>query len=135
MKAEGRIALDTFPEDWKYYTLTFPVARYKHLSLDAISDEMLSCDRTFYSMPRILRRVCGNMWGRRQPLISLVGNFSFRKNSQLSCEAYAAFKRYLGNRHDCVNEVMKENGDGPFAADFREGRRLVDPEDSIRVHW
>ena len=29
MKADGRIALDTFPEDWKYYTLTFPVARYQ----------------------------------------------------------------------------------------------------------
>ena len=98
MKAEGRIALDTFPEDWKYYTLTFPVARYKHLSLDGISDEMLSCDRTFYSMPRILRRVWGNLWGRRQPLISLVGNLSYRKNLQLSCKAYAAFKGYLGNR-------------------------------------
>ena len=34
MISEGRIALDTFPEDWKYYTLTFPVGRYKHLSLD-----------------------------------------------------------------------------------------------------
>jgi radical SAM superfamily enzyme YgiQ (UPF0313 family) len=100
MKAEGRIALDAFPEDWKYYTLTFPVARYKHLSLDGISDEMLSCDRTFYSILPILRRVWGNLWGRRQPLISLVGNFSYRRNSQLSCEAYANFKRYLSNRHD-----------------------------------
>ena len=45
MKAEGRIALDAFPEDWQYYTLTFPVARYKHLSLDGIIDEMISCDR------------------------------------------------------------------------------------------
>jgi radical SAM superfamily enzyme YgiQ (UPF0313 family) len=26
MKSEDRIALDVFPEDWKYYTLTFPVA-------------------------------------------------------------------------------------------------------------
>ena len=104
MKAEGRIALDTFPEDWKYYTLTFPVARYKHLSLDGIRDEMLSCDRTFYSMPRILRRVWGNLWGRRQPLISLVGNLSYRNNFQLSYKAYAAFKRYLGNRQDGVNE-------------------------------
>ncbi len=105
MKAEGRITLDTFPEDWKYYTLTFPVARYKHLSLDGICDEMLSCDRTFYSLPRILRRVWGNLWGRRQPLISLVGNLSFRKNSQLSCETYAAFKRHIGNRCDCVTKL------------------------------
>ncbi|MDD5542284.1 MAG: radical SAM protein [Acidobacteriia bacterium] len=102
MKAEDRIVLNTFPEDWKYYTLTFPVGRYKHLSLDGIIDEMLSCDRTFYSMPRILRRVWGNLWGRRQPQISLVGNLSYRNNFQLSYEAYATFKRYRGNRHDNV---------------------------------
>ena len=46
---EGRIALDAFPEDWKYYTLTFPVARYKHLSLDEAIEEMMSCNRNFYS--------------------------------------------------------------------------------------
>jgi radical SAM superfamily enzyme YgiQ (UPF0313 family) len=95
MKAEERIALDTFPEDWKYYTLTFPVARYKHLSPDGISDEMLSCDRTFYSMPRILRRIWGSLWGRRQPLISLVGNLSYRNNFQLNRKAYADFKSYI----------------------------------------
>ncbi len=100
MKAEGRIALDTFPEDWKYYTLTFPIARYKHLSMDAISDEMLSCHRAFFSMPHILRRVCGNLLGRRQPLMSLVGNLSYRRNFQLNHEAYQAFRSYLGNRRD-----------------------------------
>jgi len=100
MKAEDRIALDTFPDDWKYYTLTFPVARYKQLTMDGIIAEMLSCDRTFYSIPRILRRVWDNLWGRRQPLISLVGNLSYRKNSRLSCKAYSAFKSYLGNGYD-----------------------------------
>jgi radical SAM superfamily enzyme YgiQ (UPF0313 family) len=105
MKAQGRIALDTFPEDWKYYTLTFPVARYKHLSMDDIIEEMLACDRDFYSLPRILRRVWGNLWGRRQPLMSLVGNLSYMKTSQLNCKAYAAFKRYLGNRHDGVKQL------------------------------
>jgi len=104
MKSEGRIALDTFPEDWKYYTLTFPVARYKHLSLDDSSDEMLSCGQTFYSIPRIIRRVWSNLWEHRQPLIGLVGNLSYRKNFQLSRESYAAFKRYLGTRHDCVKK-------------------------------
>jgi hypothetical protein len=62
MKARGRIALDRFPEDWKFYTLTFPVARYKHLSMDSISEEMLSCDRTFYSIPRIA--TCGDVANR-----------------------------------------------------------------------
>jgi len=97
MKSEDRIALDTFPEDWKYYTLTFPVARYRHLSLDGIIQEMISCDRSFYSMPGILRRVGGNFLRRRKPLISLVGNLSYRSNLRGACKAYADFKRERGN--------------------------------------
>jgi radical SAM superfamily enzyme YgiQ (UPF0313 family) len=100
MTSQDRIALDTFPQDWKYYTLTFPVARYKHLSLDGIIQEMISCNRDFYSMPRILRRVCSSLWQRRQPLISLVSNLSYRNNLRLDCRAYADFKRYSGNRHN-----------------------------------
>jgi hypothetical protein len=92
MKAENRIPLDTFPDDWKYYTLTYPVARYKHLSLDGVIQEMISCNRSFYSMPRILRRLCASLWQRREPLISLVGNLSFRSNIRLDCKAYADFK-------------------------------------------
>jgi radical SAM superfamily enzyme YgiQ (UPF0313 family) len=105
MKSEGRIALDSFPEDWRYYTLTYPVARYKRLSLDGIIEEMVSCDRRFYSIPRILRRVCRNLYHRRQPLITLVGNLSYRRNLQLNCKTYADFKRYWGNRHNCVKQI------------------------------
>ena len=100
MKSEDRIALDAFPEDWKYYTLTFPVARHKHLSLDGIIQEMISCDRRFYSMPRILRRACSNLWQRRKPLITLVGSLSYRSNLRLNCKAYADFKRQRGNKYD-----------------------------------
>ncbi len=95
MKSEDRIALDTFPEDWKYYTLTFPVARYKNLSLEGIIGEMISCDRDFYSMQRILRRVWSSLWQRRNPLISLVGNFSYRNNLRLNRKAYVDFKSYV----------------------------------------
>ena len=95
MKSEDRIALDTFPQDWKYYTLTFPVARYKNLSVDGVIDEMICCDRDFYSMPRIVRRVWSSLWQRRKPLISLVGNFSYRNNLRLNRKAYADFKSYL----------------------------------------
>jgi radical SAM superfamily enzyme YgiQ (UPF0313 family) len=98
MKSEDRIALDTFPEDWKYYTLTFPVARYKHLSLDGIIEEVLSCDRDFYSMPRILNRALGNLWHRRQPLVTLVSNLSYRSNLRLNAKAYVNFKSYADNR-------------------------------------
>ncbi len=100
MKAEGRIALSALPEDWKFYTLTYPVARYKNLSLDAVIQEMISCNRNFYSMPLILRRICSNMWQRRAPLISLVGNLSYRSNIRVDCKAYADFKTHRGNKHD-----------------------------------
>ena len=100
MKSEDRIVLDTFPEDWKYYTLTFPVVRYKNLSVDGIIDEMICCDRDFYSMPQILRRVWSSLWQRRKPLISLVGNFSYRNNLRLNRRTYSDFKRQQGNRHD-----------------------------------
>ena len=95
MKSEDRIALDTYPEDWKYYTLTFPVARYKHLSLEDVIDEMISCNRYFYSMPRVLRRVWDSLRQRRQPLITWVGNFSYRNNLRLYRKAYADFKSYV----------------------------------------
>jgi len=110
MKSEGRIAFDTFPEDWKYYTLTFPVARYKQLSLDGILEEMLSCDRDFYSMSRILRRVWGNFWRQREPLIALVGNLSYRRNLRLNCRAFADFKRQASTRHYGVAEVQAQTG-------------------------
>ena len=102
MKSEGRIALDAFPEDWKYYTLTFPVTRYKHFALDGIIQEMISCNRNFYCLPRILRRVGSNLWQRRKPLISLVGNLSFRGNLRVSSKAYADFQRQRGKLHDAA---------------------------------
>ena len=100
MKSEGRITLDAFPEDWKYYTLTFPVARYKRLSLDGVIQEMISCNRHFYSRAGILRRVCSTLWQRRKPLFSLVGNLSYRSNFRLYCKAYADFKCQRANRHN-----------------------------------
>jgi radical SAM superfamily enzyme YgiQ (UPF0313 family) len=104
MKSQGRIPLDKFPQDWKYYTLTYPVARYKHLSLDDIIREMTSCNETFYSVPRIFRRVAGSFWHRRKPLISLAGNLSYRGNLHRDSQAYADFKRRWGDRHDDVKQ-------------------------------
>jgi radical SAM superfamily enzyme YgiQ (UPF0313 family) len=88
MKSEGRIAANTFPEDWTYYTLTLPVARYNHLSRADILREMESCNRNFYSLSHIFRRVWGNFWQRRKPIIALVGNLSFRNNRRLDCKVY-----------------------------------------------
>jgi radical SAM superfamily enzyme YgiQ (UPF0313 family) len=96
MKSEKRILLEAFPGDWKYYTLTFPVARYKHLSLDYIIQEMDSCNRNFYSMPRILKRTFSNLWGQRHPLISLIVNFSYWNNLRQNHKILMDFKAATG---------------------------------------
>jgi radical SAM superfamily enzyme YgiQ (UPF0313 family) len=78
------------------YTLTFPVARYRHLSQPQAIEEMLACDRDFYAWPRILGRVWSNVWRRRQPLISLCANLSYRRNLRLDRKIYAPFSRECG---------------------------------------
>jgi radical SAM superfamily enzyme YgiQ (UPF0313 family) len=89
MSADGRVVLDRFPQDWQYYTLTFPVARFAHLSQDEAIDEMVACDRHFYALPRILSRVWRNAWHRRQFLITLFGSLSYRRNVELNRTACA----------------------------------------------
>ena len=133
MRSQDRVALDTFPEDWKYYTLTYPVARYKHLSLDGIIQEMMSCTRRFYSMPRILRRVCGNLLHRRRPLITLVGSLSYRSNIRVDRKAYADFRRQHGQRCDTGNGSHGQTHDrdriravaSPSRRDRRAGRNVT----------
>jgi radical SAM superfamily enzyme YgiQ (UPF0313 family) len=98
MKSEGRIALDAFPEDWKYYTLTYPVARYKHLSLDGILREMTTCNRTFYSLPHVLRRIWRSVSQRRKPWLSIIGNFSSRGNIRLAQRSYEKFRHQVRDR-------------------------------------
>jgi radical SAM superfamily enzyme YgiQ (UPF0313 family) len=90
LKAEDRIAMDVFPEDWKYYTLNYPVARYKYLSQDQIIHEMIECNGTFYSTVNILRRLGRNLAARRNPLVGLVSNLSSRTNSTLYGRIYEA---------------------------------------------
>jgi len=115
MKAEDRFDLDRFPEDWDYYTLTFPVVRYRQLSTEAILDELISCGRSFYSMPRILSRLGRNVWQRRKPLFSLACNLSYRKNIAVDCKVYDDFRRFpAGGRSTggCRQATGCRSGDG-----------------------
>ncbi|NLV72495.1 MAG: B12-binding domain-containing radical SAM protein [Actinobacteria bacterium] len=90
LKTEGRIAMNDFPEDWQYYTLNYPVARYKYLSADRIVREMTECNRAFYSSRNILARLGRNLWAGRNPLLGLVSNLTSRRNSQRFAQIYAA---------------------------------------------
>jgi radical SAM superfamily enzyme YgiQ (UPF0313 family) len=82
MHLQRRIAADNFPEDWAYYTLGFPTARYKHFSWASLLEEMRVCERRFYSYSRIIRRVAASVLGRRRPILSLVSNLSYRTNAR-----------------------------------------------------
>jgi len=91
MESEGRIVANAFPEDWKYYTLAFPVARYRHLSWVEIVDELETCLQTFYSYPRIMRRVFGNLWRMCKPTKALVANLSYRSTLRFDREKFQEF--------------------------------------------
>jgi radical SAM superfamily enzyme YgiQ (UPF0313 family) len=98
MTREGRIVMDQFPWDWQYYTLTYPVARYTHLSVEQAVEEMQACDRRFYTLPRILGRAWKSVWQRRQPLINLFGSLSYRRNLEVNREACARLSRMCAER-------------------------------------
>jgi radical SAM superfamily enzyme YgiQ (UPF0313 family) len=91
MQREGRVASDRFPEDWRHYTLTFPVARYRHLNRTRIVDEMTTCNREFYSLRGILGRVARNLWRRQRPVLTLVSNLASRNNSRLGQDVHREY--------------------------------------------
>jgi len=100
MESEDRVALDTFPDDWKYYTLTFPVAHYAQLSLNDGIEEMIRCGQQFYSVRNIMGRIWSNLWRWRRPFITLVANCSYRNNLKLDRKAYTNFLSEHGRRYE-----------------------------------
>jgi hypothetical protein len=78
MAKEGRLDQDDFPEDWKYYTLTLSVDQYRNFSLDEVPEEMLACNRHFFSRPRILGRLRRSLAHHRAPMVGLVASLSCR---------------------------------------------------------
>jgi radical SAM superfamily enzyme YgiQ (UPF0313 family) len=92
MESTGRITLKSFPHDWRYYTLTFPVARYNHLTWSEMLAEKEACYRSFYTYAGILRRVYGSICQMRNPFVILLSNLWYRKNTlRLDCAAYEGF--------------------------------------------
>ncbi|UCG50782.1 MAG: B12-binding domain-containing radical SAM protein [Candidatus Latescibacterota bacterium] len=111
MEAEARIVVSAFPEDWKYYTLTLPVARYKHLSRTDIFRETDICNREFYSLARIVRRAWGWLIGRRKPIFALVSNLSNRRNARLYRDVFREFAASQGGRtYRCSSSLVSPSG-------------------------
>lgn len=102
LEAEGRISMSDFPADWKYYTLNYPVARYKYLSRDQIVREMIEWNRTFYSSSNILWRLVGNIQAGRNPTLGLVSNLTSRRNSSRFARVYATLWPEAGSEPGAV---------------------------------
>jgi radical SAM superfamily enzyme YgiQ (UPF0313 family) len=91
LDGEGRILSKSFPADWQYYTLSHPVASYKHLSWTDIVHELCASYRCFYSLPRIAVRMLAIAWRTRKltcVLAALVMNVSYRLNLRNDLETY-----------------------------------------------
>ncbi|MFY9726286.1 MAG: radical SAM protein [Bryobacteraceae bacterium] len=92
MEGEGRIRSNDYPADWRYYTLTHPVADYKNFSWKELVEEVNLFTDRYYSYPQILWRVL--RFARNRPSLTtflgvLVANLSYRSNQFLDRCIYA----------------------------------------------
>jgi hypothetical protein len=96
MDREGRIWSNDYPHDWKYYTLTYPVASYAHLTWAELVEEVNQFNDRFYSYPQVFRRMLQLAWNARKStafLVALVANLSFRSNHLLDRLTHAGRDR------------------------------------------
>ena len=59
LEREGRIRSVNYPQDWKYYTLTYPVADYKNLTWVELLDEVNRFNGGFTRTRRSFAGCCG----------------------------------------------------------------------------
>ncbi len=101
MVAEDRIVANQFPDDWKYYTLTFPVANYQNLSWAEMLDEMNQSTDVFYSYWQIARRAVSSLVTSRglfRPFVTVATNFSFKFNGRIDKRTYQGLDLARGPR-------------------------------------
>lgn len=93
MEHEGRIKSNDYPQDWKYYTLTYPVASYTHLTWAELVEELYRFNSRFYSYVQIFRRMlqlAGKTHSPRTLSVVLVANLSYRSNHLLDRRIHAS---------------------------------------------
>jgi radical SAM superfamily enzyme YgiQ (UPF0313 family) len=128
MESQGRLIAHGYPEDWKYYTLTFPVARYRNFSTREIVREMEECEASFYSIRPMLRRVWRSAFSGGAPIIALVANLSYRSNIMLARAACSSFLAF----HDFPQE---EHPGNTVALDSRPVRLRDENRNENKTHW
>jgi radical SAM superfamily enzyme YgiQ (UPF0313 family) len=111
MEPEGRVALRGFPKDWRYFTLTYPVARFAGLTSEQAATEMLYCSTRFYSTPRILRRLWRNLRRGQSMRIGLVGGLCYKRNIQIDRAKLETFLSQRGSDTEALQDRDVETGD------------------------
>ncbi len=95
MEAQGRILACSYPHDWRYYTLSHPVAAYKNFNWRELVEEVCRFHDIFYGYPKIVRRVLSNAainWRTpRNVFLTLIANLTYRYN-------HLADRRVLADR-------------------------------------
>ena len=109
---QGRIATNRFPQDWRYYTLSFPVARYQNLSWGQMLAEMdESLSMVLFAVadrPQGVRR--RRHW--RSPLMMLVANLSYRRNG-LADQDNLERSRFIARRRlDAAAAILRRAASG-----------------------
>ena len=93
MDRPATIRSNEYPQDWKYYTLTYPVASYAHLAWAELVEEVNQFNDRFYSYPQVFRRMLQLAWNARKSttfLVAPVANLSFRSNHLLDRLTHAS---------------------------------------------
>jgi radical SAM superfamily enzyme YgiQ (UPF0313 family) len=125
MEREGRIQSNDYPRDWKYYTLTCPVANYKHQTWAEVVEEVNRFNNRFYSYSQIVRRMlhlAGNTRSLRTFLVTLVANLSYRSNHLLDRRTYASRAQSPDFGDAPAAELLPET---PFALAGQPGSTTV----------
>lgn len=82
LEQEGRIVANKYPEDWQYYTLCYPVAKYKNFTWSELMQEVNRFSDLFSSYPKILYRILRMVfrpWKDPRAVVAVaVANLSYR---------------------------------------------------------
>ena len=88
MEQEQRIVANKYPEDWRYYTLCYPVVKYKNFTWSELAQEFDTFSDIFSSYPKIIFRILRMVFRRwkdpRAVVVGIAANLSYRHNQLLN---------------------------------------------------
>ncbi|MBF0275263.1 MAG: B12-binding domain-containing radical SAM protein [Nitrospinae bacterium] len=94
---ENRLPLKSYPKDWEYYTLKFPVVHFEKFSSIDIMSEMEQAYKSFFSLPSTMyRSFVKDIGNGNKPLFKLLANLSSKRMGQLELIEHQKFTKIYG---------------------------------------